>query len=262
MSFKDIVVYLDAGTETDARVSTAVSLAALHSARLIGVDISTEAAFDGEERDRAVSLEHQFSEKAKGAGIRFQFRSTSPRAKTPQELHSHSADLLIATQPHPDHLHLANPIVPKDMLLTSGVPMLVLPNGWTGGARLGKNVVIAWNFSREATRALHDAIPILAKAEKVFVFVFAPNYDPNNSDLQDVVDHLGRHGISAELDGWPDTGTPDIDPITALFNMLDREDADLIVSGAYGHSPLFEDVFGGATKSLLNNITMPVFMSH
>jgi nucleotide-binding universal stress UspA family protein len=262
MSFKDILVYLDAGAQTDARVRTAVDLAVRHKARLVGVDISTEAALVGEERDRAVSLETDFTKRARAAGIPFKFRATSPQAKTAQDLYSHSADLLITTQPHPDRLHLANPAIPKDILLTSGVPMLVLPDGWTNADAIGKNVVIAWNFSREATRALHDAMPILEKAEKVFVYMFGPNYDPHNRDLQDIIGHLDLHGIKAELDGWREADSFDIDAISALFSLLDREDADLIVSGAYGHSPLFEDLFGGATNTLLNNISMPVFMSH
>ncbi|MBB4169283.1 universal stress protein [Rhizobium sp. BK538] len=69
-----------------------------------------------------------------------------------------------------------------------------------------------------------------------------------------------QHGVGVALEGWRNTG--DNDFTSALFAGLDRESADLIVCGAYGHSPLFEDMFGGATRDLLKNVSMPVLMSH
>jgi nucleotide-binding universal stress UspA family protein len=138
--------------------------------------------------------------------------------------------------------------------------MLVLPTGWTGEVAIGEQVFVAWNFSRESTRAVHDAMPILKAARKVFLFVFASNYSDSNADVLETKSHLEHHGVTVALVGWRDTGQTDF--TSALFAGLDRENADLIVCGAYGHSPLFEDIFGGATRNLLNNISMPVLMSH
>ncbi|CAN7577097.1 universal stress protein [Pararhizobium sp. LjRoot255] len=260
MAYRDIVVYLDAGSDSAARVHTAINIAAKHQARLIGVDVSTKEALEGESRDQALAIEDEFKTAVQEAGLDFQYHAARPEAHTAEQLFSHCADLLITTQPHPDHRHLSNSVVPKDILVTAGVPMLVLPTGWTGEDALGEQVVIAWNFSRESTRAVHDAMPILKAARKVFLFVFARNYSDKNADVQEIKSHLEHHGVAAALEGWRDTGQTDF--TSALFAGLDRESADLIVCGAYGHSPLFEDIFGGATHDLLNNISMPVLMSH
>ncbi|WEX75270.1 universal stress protein [Sinorhizobium numidicum] len=258
MAFRDIVVYLDGGVDTAGRVRTAVDLATKYQARLIGVDISTNMA--AENHDAAPAIEQEFLTKLRGMDIDFEYRLASPDARTAQQLFSHCADLLIATQTSADDRHLSNSAVPEDVLLNAGVPMLVLPSGWTGENSIGNNVVVAWNFSREATRAVHDAMPVLELAHKVFLFIFASNYSDQNKDVQDIKAHLEHHGVTVALAGWRDHGETDM--ISALFAGLDREDADLIVCGAYSHSPRSEAVFGGATKDLLSNVAMPVLMSH
>ncbi|OHV84079.1 universal stress protein [Ensifer sp. LCM 4579] len=260
MSFRDIVVYLDAGQHTANRVRTAVDLAMRHHARLVGVDISTKAALDKAGRDAALAVQREFVTALQGTNIDFEYRRASPEARTAEELYSHCADLLVATQTNPDDRHLSNPAVPEDVLLSAGVPMLVLPAGWRAENPIGNNVVVAWNFSREATRAVHDALPILNLAQKVYLFVYASNYSEENEDIRDIKAHLERHGARVTLAGWRDRGETDM--ASALFAGLDREDADLIVCGAYGHSPLSEAIFGGATKTLLGNVSMPVLMSH
>lgn len=260
MAYRDIVVYLDAGADCAARLRTAIRVAAKHQSRLIGVDISTKEALEGESHDLALAIEDAFTTAVQEAGLDFQYHVARPEAHTAEQLFSHCADILVTTQPHPDHRHLSNSSVPKEVLLTAGVPMLVLPAGWTGEDAIGEQVIVAWNFSRESTRAVHDAMPILKAARKVLLFVFASNYSDENADVQEIKSHLEHHGVTVALEGWRDTGETDF--TSALFAVLDRENADLIVCGAYGHSPLFEDVFGGVTRTLLNNISMPVLMSH
>ena len=114
---------------------------------------------------------------------------------------------------------------------------------------LGRNIVVAWNATREATRAVHDSMPLLRRAEKVVVFAFEPHYDAKNADVNAIVAHLMHHGVKASVDGWSDEG--DINAVEALFSSLNSADADLIVSGAYGHSRWLEGLFGGATHDLL-----------
>ncbi|SDA98406.1 universal stress protein [Sinorhizobium sp. NFACC03] len=260
MSFRDIVVYLDAGANTAGRVRTAGDLATRYSARLIGVDISTKAAREEDSGDAALAIQQQFETALQAMNVDFTYRKASPDARTPEELFSHSADLLVATQTNPADSRLSNSAVPETVLLGSGVPMLVLPAGWKGEKPIGTNIVVAWNMSREATRAVHDALPLLRTAQSVYLFVFAPNYGDDNEDVQDMKAHLERHGAKVILAGWRDRGETDM--TSALFANLDREDADLIVCGAYSHSPFSEAVFGGVTKILLSNISMPVLMSH
>lgn len=260
MAFKDLIVYLDASELNEARLETAVALAERHQARLTGVDISTAAAFDGKWHDRAVGLQDAFEARTRAAGLQAEYRPANPNAKSAQELFTHCADLIVASEPHPDSAHLAATVVPKDVLLTAGVPMLILPSGWDAKGTIGRSIMVAWNSSRESTRAVHDAMPMLVKAEKVALFVFDAGFDPQRADVLDIKGHLERHGAKVVVDGWRDTG--EVEAVSALFACLDREEADLIVAGAYGHSPLSESLFGGASEELLNNVSMPVVMSH
>lgn len=257
MPYKDIIVYLDASAFLEPRLDVAIKLAQQHKARLIGVDISTEAALEGEWKQRAEALQDIFETQAKEHCIEFQFRVAA--ANNASNLCVHSADLFIATQPHPDTARLALRSVPEEILLTGGIPGLILPCFWRP-RDLGKSMIVAWNASREATRALHDALPLLQHAETVIIFAFEPHYQPKTTDVDSIVAHLANHGIKARIEAWPDTG--EIEPVSALFACLDAEDVDLIVAGAYGHSRWVEGLFGGASRDLLQQETMAVFLSH
>lgn len=260
MSYQDIIVYLDASELNEPRLETAIKIATQHKSKLTGVNISTAAAFEGESREQAQAIQGTFETMVRIAGLEAEYRVAGTAARTAQELFSHCADLIVASQLHPDSGHLGAAAVPKDVLLTSGVPMLILPTGWKAEQPIGRSILMAWNFSRESTRALHDSMPLLTKAERVALFVFDASFDPHRSDVLDVVAHLERHGIQMTVNGW--RGTGEVDAISAMFACLDREEADLIVAGAYGHSPLLESLFGGVSEQLLHNISMPVVMSH
>ena len=149
------------------------------------------------------------------------------------------------------------PAVPEDVLVSAGVPMIVLPHQWK--PRLIENVVVAWSPSSQATRAMHDAIPFLSRARKVTVFAFG-RPEGRTEDVELLCDHLEIHGVVAEADRWPDTG--ELSAIEALFASRALEDADMIVAGAYSHSQFREALFGGVTKDLLHQFSLPVFVSH
>ena len=144
-------------------------------------------------------------------------------------------------------------------LVESGAPMLFLPPDWTGGS-VGSHVVIAWNGGREALRAVHDAMPFLEKATKVTVFCFSSRPSDLRASAQMLVDHLANHGVAARISDWTNTG--DLTAIEALFASLDTQDADLVVAGAFGHSRLYEGLFGGVSLDLLRQQSLPVLMSH
>ena len=103
-------------------------------------------------------------------------------------------------------------------------------------------------------------MPLLVRARKVTVFAFDPPADLKDTDLDLLRDHLLAHGVKAGTDRWTDTG--DLSAIEALFASRALEDADLIVAGAYSHSRIREALFGGMTKSLLEQFSLPVFVSH
>ena len=144
---------------------------------------------------------------------------------------------------------------PGSIVLQAGRPLLVVARDAEHVP--GKNVVVAWKDTREARRAVVDAIPLLKSADKVTVVAVVPEVDQwVRASLADVVAFLGTHRIKA---------TPELiegnDEHLTLFRSLDNSGADLIVSGAYGHSRLREWAFGGVTRSLLDETRLNRFMS-
>ncbi|AID30442.1 hypothetical protein BFX40_02655 [Mesorhizobium sp. SEMIA 3007] len=259
MSYKDILVFLDGSVENAARVDFALSLARAHGARLTGVDVDSAAAFVGEWSERAKSLEETFHASAERFGVDVRFRVAEQSSGDWKSYYTPYADLVIASQPNPEVADKILPEVPGDLLMSAGVPMILLPRDWRP-TPVGEEIVIAWSPSGQAARAVHDAMPILTQARKVTVFKFAPPADAKDADVDLLRDHLRMHGVKAETDRWTDTG--DLSAIEALFASRAMEEADLIVAGAYSHSRIREALFGGMTKSLLDQFSLPVFVSH
>jgi nucleotide-binding universal stress UspA family protein len=200
-----------------------------------------------------------FEEAIKLAGIKGAYRGTYQSAKGGQHHYAHYADLIIAPQPEFEARDLIIAGIPEDVLIAAGVPVLLLPYGWKPRGAI-ENIVIAWKSSREATRAVHDAMPLLARAKKVTAFTFAPENDVFGKEPDLLVNHLREHGVSAEADSWPGTGL--ISAVDALFACLETQEADLIVAGAYGHSRLIEGLFGGVSHDLVRQPSLPILMSH
>jgi len=171
-------------------------------------------------------------------------------------------DLIVLSQADPNHpppapgRHLV-----EDVVLTSGRPTLVIP--YVGSfERIGTRVLVAWNNSREAARAVHDALPLLAKAASVTIMAVSPGRREPAADeagTADLIDHLARHGISAKAERTVAAGMsiPDV-----LLSYAADLNADLLVAGGYGHSPLRGRILGGITHTLLQHLTVPVLMSH
>lgn len=259
MSYKDILVFLDGSTDNSARMGFALSLAQDYGARLTGVDVDAAAAFEGEWAERAKSLVETFHATADGAGVQVRFKIADRAAPGWKDFYARYADLVIATQPNPEASGKVLAGVPEQVLMSAGAPMILLPQGWKRRP-VGKEVVIAWSPSAQATRVVHDALPILVGARKVTVFAFDPPADREDADVEMLREHLLAHGIKVDIDKWSNAG--DLTPIEALFASPALEEADLIVAGAYSHSRFREAMFGGMTKSLLQQFSLPVFVSH
>ena len=258
MAYKDIMVYLDPASGSRDRLSVAVSVAFAHGARLIGVDASTDEAILGASGERALRLGRDFEDALKTAGLSGYFIARDPQSSPGAEL-MHCVDLIIAPRPQGDDRALIRSEVPDDIIRASGAPILVLPQDWKPTA-VGETIVIAWNASREATRAVHDAMPMLAKAKKVTIFTFSERPSELRAAAARLAEHLERHGVAARISDWTNTG--DMSAVDALFASLDTQDADLIVAGAFGHASFFESLFGGVSRELMRQPTAPVLMSH
>jgi nucleotide-binding universal stress UspA family protein len=258
VSYKDILVYLDAGKDASDRLRLAVELAKTHDARLIGVDASDESALVGAWGDRALHIRPAFEAAVKDADVVGHFIGADAEPALGSDF-AHCVDLIVAPRPEGDARRLVREEVPDRVLIEAGGPILILPQDWAYGP-LGKNVVIAWNASREAARAVHDAMPLLKNAHKVTIFSFSSRAHEFRASAERLADHLARHGVAAHISDWTDTG--DVSALEALFASLDTQDADLIVAGAFSHSRLFESLFGGVSLDLLRQPTAPIFMSH
>jgi nucleotide-binding universal stress UspA family protein len=256
MAYKDILVFLDSTAEAVERARFAVSLAKAHGARLIGADVSAPPA--GKEAESEAAVARMFADATGQA----QPAAIFVPADRPGEvdLFSHCVDLMIAPGPE----SLAHDVIRRGALdralLESGAPMLILPPDWSPGP-VGDNIVIAWNAGREALRAVHDAMPLLDRAKKVTLFAFSSRPSALRRSAQMLADHLASHGVKTEhISDWTNTG--DLTAVEALFASLDTQDADLIVAGAFGHSKLYEGLFGGVSLDLLRQQSLPVLMSH
>ncbi len=257
MGYKDILVYLDPTPASAVRLAVALRIAALEGAYVTGVDATSDEAFLGDWRDAATQIEGAFHEALKGAGVLGEFHVADSRTRLAD--FAYPADLVVAPSPSPEHRKLIRAGVPDEVVMQAGAPVLAIPTHWPGGD-CGKRVVIAWNASREARRAVRDALPLLKRAEEVVVFVFSKDESPLRASARNLATYLDRHGVKAHISDWTHTG--DVSAIEAMFASLDTQNADLVVAGAFGHSRVFETLFGSVSHDLLAQPVLPVLMSH
>ncbi|MDB5533234.1 MAG: Nucleotide-binding universal stress protein UspA family [Hyphomicrobiales bacterium] len=166
-------------------------------------------------------------------------------------------DLAITTQSGPDST-IGDRAMINATLFDTGRPVIVVPYIQKGPAKFG-HVLVAWDGSSVAARALNDALPLLHVAGKVEIVTVTPAGTPTD-DLPgfNISRHLARHGINAELRMLPKTE----DVASTLLSYAADSGADLLVMGGYGHSRLREFVFGGTSTDILKAMTLPVFMVH
>ena len=272
---KDIVVNLGLGTH-DPAGDYAISIAEAFEAHLLGIAVSYDPVIPGtvmggippeiiegqrrESDKKAHAAVSRFEQAARRAGLSTETRilNTSIAGAADQLGRiGRRFDLIVVGQPEtkssPDQ------VVDEGVLFESGRPVIFVPFIQKAGMTLGR-IMICWDGSRTAARAIADALPFLKKAKQVEVVIISDK--PNKMDEvpgADLGQHLARHGLRVDVKRIT---SPDIDvPSTILSHAADSS-ADMIVMGGYGHSRLREFVLGGATRGLLESMTVPVLMSH
>jgi nucleotide-binding universal stress UspA family protein len=171
-----------------------------------------------------------------------------------------AVDLVVLGQTTHDY-RLPGGFRPEDVIVGAGRPVLVVPHAGAFDA-IGRRVLIAWDGSREAARALHDALPLIAKAEAAMVIGVSmreAQAERAHPSLDRILRHLVRHGIPARLE---ETVGSDVPVAEMLLSRAADFDADLIVAGAYHHSRFREALIGGVSRGLLDHATVPLLMSH
>lgn len=176
-------------------------------------------------------------------------------------VHARYADVAIMTRPTEGAgVELREEII-EGVLFHSGRPALIVPPNWKG-ATIGKRVVVAWDASREATRALSEAQALLEKADKVTVVTVDAKpkmFGHGDQPGANIAAHLSRRGLPADVRNVDSMGRS---ASLAILEEATALDADLVVMGGYAHSRLRELVFGGATRELLRSANVPLLMAH
>lgn len=170
------------------------------------------------------------------------------------------ADLIVTSDCSQDRFGDPSYEMAEQLLVETGRPVLVVPRSWSCEG-CGRRVLVAWNGSREAARAVFDALPLLREASHVTVFrvgIEGPRPQPDVASSM-MCDVLSRHGVRASAD---DLILPRNAAGPALVSAVKAENADLLVMGGNGHWRFQEFVLGEATRHVLRHATVPVFMSH
>ncbi|WP_175719315.1 universal stress protein [Burkholderia anthina] len=279
MSYKSMVVHLDTSVRAHARLEFALRLARRFGAHLTGlfavytpepqsfyVMAGSADYFRAhrEQRDeRMAALERLFHAEAARAKVPAAWVRTDERANAAMPRAARLADLVIAGQSDPtDPETYIDDQFAENLVLSAGRPVLFLP--YTGEfASVGERVLVAWDGSREAARAAHDAMPFLEHAKRTTVAAVVDGDSPAAAlriPAADAALMLARHAhdvtvLDIDTGAGPAVGD-------TLLSRAYETGSDLLVMGAYGHSRWRELVMGGATRTVLASMTLPVLMSH
>ena len=175
--------------------------------------------------------------------------------------HARFSDLVILPQPYGDGRGAEMEPLTESALFEGHAPAIILPMDVAQPNPRPKRIMIAWNESDEALAAVRAALPLLKAADVVHVAVIdPPTHGPNRSDPGGPLSQLlARHGVKVEIDVLS-KALPRIADV--LMRHASDMDADMVVMGAYGHSRFREAIFGGATRAMLQETPVPVFMAH
>lgn len=279
MAYRNLLVHLDATEACAQRIATAIALADAHDAHLTGLALAAEVSLPsyigGQLPPEVIEMQRQHAlKRAEAAGARF--TEAMKKAGRPEDLrtvttldidvasvialHARYADLALLGQPESGREGPAGRHAVEEVILSCGRPVIVVP--YIGAKSMGRRVMIAWDSGRESTRAVNDALPLLEKAEEVIVLSVNPRPGIDGHGEQpgaDIALHLARHGVNVEVQ---QTQSAEISIGETILSRLADAGSDLLVMGAYGHSRFRELVLGGVTRTLMEEMTIPVLMSH
>lgn len=280
MTYRSLLVLLDHTPACAARTECVLHLAKQLDSHVVGlaptdlIDLPTAPKAAASLAEYAALVWDALRAQAERAADAFRDACHAARVESYQAIideanktdslvrHARCSDLAVLTQADPSAPNYA---VSKDLvesvILHSARPTLVLP--YAGRFEtIGSRVMVAWNDSREGARALSDALPLLQRASQVEVATWVEAGNTDDKALRAQLDSLQQwliwHGVAAKV-RIETLGTGIAE---AILSQAADSNADLIVMGAYGHARWAERVLGGATRGLLDSMTVPVLMSH
>ena len=279
---KTIAVFIDPSVSGDRRAAQAAALARRWDAHLVGVYVKFKGvtphrslAYARSEKAIAGVIAHEqrvadacecttaevgdhFRALCDRLGVSGEFRPIH-RDKTEEAaiINSLHSDLLIIGHPEPNGL--PDDLSAEKILVASGVPLLIIPNAWNGET-IGSRIMIGWNASPEARRAISDAMCLLVAATSVTALIVDPAGQKwlGADSGCDIAQHLGRHGAHVEVEQTAARGRPIAEVILGRAMQLG---SDLLVVGARNPAHLREILFGSAARTLLKKMPVPVLIS-
>ena len=278
MSYRSIVVHVNNSSRAEERIRVAARIALAEQAHLIGVAPTgfslLRPGMDASElgiyveqtlirlRGRADEAAARFDAMSDRLGLRaFEHRIVDDEDGYAISLHARYADLVVVGQANGNDPTIDTSMnFPEHVLLNAGRPTLIVPFAGTFEV-VGGEVLVAWNASREGARAVTDALPFLQRAQNVRVIVINPAQTLDGHGAEpgaDVALYLARHGVKVEVHQERSV----VDVANALLSRAADFGSDLIVMGGYGHSKFRETLLGGVTRTILEQMTVPVLMSH
>nr|WKF61331.1 hypothetical protein HUO10_005862 [Paraburkholderia busanensis] len=278
MGYRTIVVHLDTSARAHARLELALHLARHFGAHLTGVFAvytPNPRSFDVMSGTSGYFEAHQQVRAERRGALERLFHAELQRAQVPGEWHAldqpatfavprlaHCADLVIAGQDDPQdpEAYVGDHFV-EHLVMSAGRPVLLVPHSGSVETA-GTHVAIAWDGSREAVRAAHDALPFMQAASRVTVVTVHDVHGEAGVHIPaaGIATVIARHGINVEIRDV--TAAPDASSGEMLLSEAAGLGADLLVMGAYAHARWQELVLGGATRTVLRSMSLPVLMSH
>jgi nucleotide-binding universal stress UspA family protein len=279
MSYKTILVHVDDAKNATARIELAAQLAISEGGHLIGTALTGVSRFLYEAvavapnnpgmapyldilRQRAGDALTKFDEIAGRVGVgSIEKRLTDDDPAGGISLQARYCDLVVLGQFDREATSVNNYAeVPEYVVMNSGTPTLIVP--YAGSfENIGERVLIAWNASMEAIRAVRNALPLLRRAKIVEVAIFNPASRPDAFGAEpgaDIALYLSRHGVKVDVM----QEKTDANAGEALLSLATNLNSSLLVMGCYGTSRFREILLGGATRTVLESMTIPVLMSH
>ncbi|GAB6053376.1 universal stress protein [Magnetospira thiophila] len=278
MALKDILVHVDDSVHAGARIAAAVDLAKSQGAHLTGLYVISppdipqfiEAHLGANIVAERVKVMTALAEKAKAAftqacataGIDFEWRQNEGDLTHFLLKNVRYVDMAIVGQrDSQEDPQVGSEQLPDRLVLSAGRPVMVIPRA--GASKpLGRKILICWDGSRLATRAINDSLPLMEEADKVFVLVVETKESAENLrgiTGVNIAGHLARHGIAVETRR---VTAGDHDVGEAILSKAVEFGCDCIVMGGWGHQRWREMVLGGVTRYMLKHMTIPVIMSH
>src|SRR5215470_3021284 len=274
---KDIVVGLSMGGPRDVAADYALSLCPAFEAHVTGIAFAFEPVVPGtvfgavpyeliettrvEGRKLAEAAVARFDQAARNAGLASESRILDTTVVAAAEAFGRIArrhDIAVLKQAEPDKPG-AEDLLIEAALFRSGRPVIVVPYIQKTGLATDR-VLVAWDGSQTAARAVGDALPILARAKAVEIVIVATDKAARDEITgAGIARHLARHDLKVDLKRIV---AADIDVANTILSHAADWNADFLVMGAYGHSRLREFILGGATRGILESMTLPVLMSH